>query len=355
MTKQSGHLETLREEAASWALKVDEGLGTEGERAALARWLKQSPEHVDEFLTACALLNVVSESDAALPVDLADLMGAPDETVVPFQKHQHPGGIIARHMRAISAIAAALVLAIVSFLVLQPPTPSTPDPLFVSTAFGEHKNLELADGSSLALNTATRLDVVLADEERAIRLAEGEVFATVAHDASRPFRVFAGQMPVEALGTAFNVRYLGGDLRVEVNEGIVVVGAGDPLNREAFAQRLQAGPILLEGGRVLLGPGHWMELDADGATPRLGNMEIASVAAWREDRLVFQDTPLSEVASEFNRYNRARLVVADQALAGQRISATFDARDPEALVSFLELTGEARAVRRGDEILIRAD
>jgi transmembrane sensor len=59
------------------------------------------------------------------------------------------------------------------------------------------------------------------------------------------------------------------------------------------------------------------------------------VIGWTERRLYFDDTPLTEVVSEFARYSPHVIHIADDALAGRRISGTFDSSDPAVLVDFL--------------------
>ena len=358
MTDQSNTMEHIREEAAGWAVRLDAGPLSADERRELARWLKGSPAHVDEFLTACALFDLLSDTEDRAAIDLADLMVPADEAVVPLQAERARRGFVARHVRSIGAVAAAFAVAIIGIALwrepVAPPTLETM-PILAATAFGETDTLALEDGSTLAMNTQTELRVTLSDSARTVSLSTGEVFADVAHAPERPFRVLAGDTPVEALGTAFNVRYLEGNLRVDVREGVVLVGAGAPVERAAYAEALQTGPVQLEDGRVLLGAGQWMALDPGSTEPRLGRIDLANVAAWQEGRLVFENAPLADIAAEFNRYNRTRLVIADADLAGERVSAVFDARDPEALIASLELTGQARAERRGGEIRLVRD
>ncbi|MEG1029854.1 MAG: FecR domain-containing protein, partial [Brevundimonas sp.] len=75
-----------------------------------------------------------------------------------------------------------------------------------STGVGEERLVQLADGSSVRLDTASRVRVRFDGDRRFIELQEGQAFFTVAHDASRPFVVAAGDARVTALGTVFDVR-----------------------------------------------------------------------------------------------------------------------------------------------------
>ncbi len=57
--------------------------------------------------------------------------------------------------------------------------------------------------------------------ERAVRLLNGQAIFTVAHGQPAPFRVYAGDKIVTAVGTVFDVRIDGEQVRVSVIEGAV--------------------------------------------------------------------------------------------------------------------------------------
>src|SRR5690606_20728867 len=97
-----------------------------------------------------------------------------------------------------------------------------------ATRPGEQKVATLKDGSRIALNTDTRLDVRFDAGRRRIRLDRGEAMFEVAHDADRPFVVVAGDTRVQALGTVFIVRRTGDDVVVTLVKGRVAVVRDDP-------------------------------------------------------------------------------------------------------------------------------
>ncbi len=87
----------------------------------------------------------------------------------------------------------------------------------------------MEDGSRITLNTDSQIRVDLTVKERRVELQQGEAFFEVAHDASRPFIVRAGNKRVIAVGTRFSVRREANDVRVVVTEGKVRVETeGDP-------------------------------------------------------------------------------------------------------------------------------
>ena len=101
-------------------------------------------------------------------------------------------------------------------------------PVQYETAVSEQRDVLLADGSRITLNTDTALTVRYAATSRRVELARGEAIFAVKHDVARPFEVVAGQTVTRALGTEFNVDRRSDRIRVSVIEGVVrVSAAGD--------------------------------------------------------------------------------------------------------------------------------
>ena len=92
-----------------------------------------------------------------------------------------------------------------------------------STLAGEQRTLTLADGSTVVLNTRTRIHVRLSHRTREVELDEGEAFFEVAHDALRPFTVQTRLGSARAVGTHFNVDLRPSRLVVTTTEGRVLV------------------------------------------------------------------------------------------------------------------------------------
>jgi len=84
--------------------------------------------------------------------------------------------------------------------------------------------------------------------------------------------------------------------------------------------------------------------------------DTSAATAWVQQRLIFEATPLAEVADEFNRYNPKKLVIADSELRTLGISGVYSSSDPASLIGFLraqpslqvtETDSEIRVTRRG--------
>jgi transmembrane sensor len=74
-----------------------------------------------------------------------------------------------------------------------------------STSPGQQRQITLADGSQITLNTDSAISVDFDPQQRRIRLIAGEAYFTIAPDNGRPFVVTTDEGEVQALGTAFDI------------------------------------------------------------------------------------------------------------------------------------------------------
>jgi transmembrane sensor len=92
------------------------------------------------------------------------------------------------------------------------------------TGTGELKDIQLADGSRILLNTNTSLSVDYTESFRQITLHHGQALFTVVKDNKHPFVVASGGLAIRALGTAFEVYNPShGEMSVTVQEHAVAV------------------------------------------------------------------------------------------------------------------------------------
>ena len=201
--------------------------------------------------------------------------------------------------------AAAACMACVVWLSITLMAPSAVIESY-ATVQGEQREVTLADGTVLYLNTGSNVQITYTPQGRMAQLNAGEVFFAVKPNPARPFDVQTQQGWVRVLGTRFAVRQLAGDALITVVEGKVAVGAGNtdkaqPLQTLTANQQLSI--VGAEAGRPVV------HLDAQSAT------------AWRQQRLVFDETPLGDVVAELNRYLAPPLALANGQLASLRVTA----------------------------------
>lgn len=311
---------TPHAQAVHWFTR--ERLGTLDDAARLQRdaWLAADPEHLRQYRAVQALWQVADR----LPQDemRAILARTDDEAPRVSPRRRLAIGLGAACGLALAAGVAGPRLW----------APAAEFSLSLSTAKGERSRHTLPDGSLLELNTGTRVNVALYRDRRVVDLVAGEALFTVSPDAARPFVVAAGQAQVRVTGTRFNVRRDGDGVALAVEEGSVEFSAGPWWNKHT--RRLTAGYV------ARYAPG--APLDA----PHQEN--VAAITAWQRGRLVFRDTPLSQVVAELNRYLADPLRIDDPQLGRLRIAGTLAIDEPESVLQVLPRIAPVRVLYPAD-------
>ncbi|WP_129781584.1 FecR family protein [Peristeroidobacter soli] len=318
----------ILEEASSWVIELSEADLDAQQRGQLDRWLRRSPEHVQAFLEISAAWEESSRLEAPRGGELDALIARviAENNVVPLATSK-PTTSVRREPRSRVrrlAIAASVVLAVGTLAWWARPES-------YSTRIGEQRSIALADGSVVQLNSQSQLRVRFSKNQRLVELSRGQALFEVFKDASRPFIVVSDGASVKAVGTQFDVNHHKQGIVVTVVEG-----------RVAVTQPSAAQPMyLVAGDKVTLG---------SNVAPRTERANVDNAVAWTHRRLIFDDTPLTEVIEEFNRYNVRRFVINDASLEGFHIRGTFDANKPERLVTFLSQRFDLSVVETQEEI-----
>jgi len=201
----------------------------------------------------------------------------------------------------------------------------------VRVAVGAQRELVLADGSQVLLDSGSRLQIERHLRSRQLELLEGQARFTVVH-ADAPFIVHSQGVRVRDIGTVFDVRSDVRGVRVGVLEGAVEVGIG-----HGAVQPLRAGQQLLA------------------AAGELGEVQaVASGAmeAWRSSVLRFDGTQLRDAIVDLQRYSEVPLRLADERTGGLRLSGEFDSRQVRALLEQLPAVLPVTVVRAADGGLV---
>lgn len=239
------------------------------------------------------------------------------------------------------AAAAAVAITAVGIARMRPgrgdPTPApAPGAAAYTTATGARDSLRLPDGTRVILGPASRLTVAAGYgvARREVDLL-GEGYFDVAHDTSHPFVVRAGAAAIEDIGTAFTVRADSASaVRVAVTAGRV------RLSRAAGGE----SGVILEAGEVAT-------LDSALRITR-GVTTTDRELAWTRGRLVFRDAPMAQVAADLRRWYGLELPVADAALRGRHLTATFEKETPEQVLDVIGGALGVTLVRRGDVVVV---
>jgi transmembrane sensor len=287
----------IDQRAAEWAAQRHDGLMPQ-DLWAFEAWLKADQRHVGAYAKAEAVLAQLDRAGAAG----ADALRV--QTCAPRQE-----GLKRRTMLVGSAAAGLGVAAGGAIWLTRLLRQES-----YSTRVGEIKEVVLADGSMVTLNTDSRIDVHYTKYRRNIHLIQGEALFDVAKNKERPFIVTAGDTQVRAVGTSFTVCLLPQQpVRVVVREGVVEIKR---------PQVPQASAVRLAANTVAIAPP-----DAPISTEPVARLQVSRDLAWREGRLAFDNVSLADAARQFARYSAIEILISPD-LENQTVTGLFVSNDP---------------------------
>jgi transmembrane sensor len=354
---QNSHSPPLGIEAGQWLLRFEDAESDLDDpysdpavrNEAFLDWLATSPRHVQAFLEVYETYQRLAGVDRQARINIRELLQKKHSDVAriygtePRVATQAPAPASRRKLQRIGTGIDAGIAVVAAAVILFAVNPFASQAYV--TAIGEQHTWKLDDGSTVYLNTDSRIETNFSKQERVVQFVRGEALFVVEHDSHRPFIVRSGHAVVQAVGTQFNVRARGEATDIAVVEGVVQVSAIDvaepdpqpPLLNLAASPPQTAGAATDIAKRpstsTRLAAGHEARVERGEVTERVG-AQVSDTLSWRERRLIFHDASLAEVANEFNRYNRAKIRVETSAAQEKRLTAISDADRPQALILY---------------------
>ena len=139
---------------------------------------------------------------------------------------------------------------------------------------------------------------------------------------------------------------------LSANLALEPLGAGDLIDRAVRLYRRHFTTLIrIAAPPVLVSTGEQVTV-TDQEVPKARPANLWAATAWTQQELVFELTPLAEVAQEFNRYNTRKLIISDPILAEFHVTGVFPSADPSVLLRFLRAQPGIDLVEAGGEIRI---
>ncbi|WP_146163375.1 FecR family protein [Sphingomonas fennica] len=207
-------------------------------------------------------------------------------------------------------------------------------PRHYASAEGGIREVVLEDGTRLTLAGGADIRVRYTGHDRVVELTQGTVFADVAHDARRPFRIDAGKARITDLGTRFEVSSNPVAVRVTVESGAVRLGANS-----WFGDRMD-----LSADQVAILTGSELS--------RIANVGAGGVARWRHEWVEYRDVPLSQVVYDLEGVSPLRIRIADEKLANRRVSGRVRLTDPVRQIDNLAVIHDFTITRHDGAIFL---
>lgn len=323
-------MQVIEQEAQAWVVRLDSGQATSQDAQAFKRWCARSTSHASAFVQARAVWCDLQTAARRLPQS-APAMAAPRRSwwqALWPQSARQP--VPARSGRR--AFLGGAVAASVAYLAWRPPLALWPSAAELAadfsadyrTATGEQRQIVLADGSQLQMNTQTRINLRSASAgSEALELLAGEAEIRTGGKGAGTVSVRAADGDISGAGS-FNIRHTDQEVCVSCLRGQVAIERG---NRRVT---LQAGEQLSYGPQ---GFGHRQMVDA------------GAVSSWRQGMLVFRQVPLVQVVAEVNRYRPGKLILNSDALGRNKVQASFALDRLDDVVALIRDVYGARVTR----------
>ena len=237
-------------------------------------------------------------------------------------------------IRRVAGFAAAAVLMLGAVIAIDPldwmragdpsASASLASRLEYRTGRGERKDVVLPDGSTVCLNSETKLVVSenFGKNTREISF-DGEGFFNIARDPERPFIIHSADDDYTVLGTSFN-------LQSYSREKFAVV----TLHTGCLQARVRKDVIILD-------PNEELQIDAENNTIAKREVNVDDSISWINGRLVFSGLPLKDVANKLSRHFQVRINVHSD-IANQQYTGVVDDETLEEALNMIAETSPRR-------------
>lgn len=207
----------------------------------------------------------------------------------------------------------------------------------IRTGFGERLTVTLPDHSSVLLNGNSVLrysDEWNSETPREVWI-EGEGFFSVTHTKDhQKFIVHADQLDVEVLGTKFNVRTRDDASEVMLAEGKVKLGLSESE----------------DAGEMFLKPGELATLRDKQLSKRMVKQQ--QYTSWTENKLFFEHTPLTEVATLLEETYGLNVIFIDTDLQKRELSGEISFATADDILYAIAETFNLKVDKKGRSVTI---
>lgn len=171
------------------------------------------------------------------------------------------------------------------------------DSMEIEAPFGSRTFFQLSDGTTVHLNYGSKLKypIVFLGETREVSLT-GEGFFDVAHNPDKPFIVKTGNLNIKALGTGFNVFAYPQEKFIETTLVHGKVNLEDVISNRTLIEMI---------------PGQHTIYNKSNGTTLTTMGKIDKYIAWKDGKIIFEDTPITEVADRLSKMFNVDILVSN--------------------------------------------
>ncbi|WP_291912980.1 FecR domain-containing protein [Chitinophaga sp. CB10] len=205
----------------------------------------------------------------------------------------------------------------------------------ISTSRGRQFILSLPDGTTVTLNASSeiRFPVVFPKDKREVQVS-GEAYFDIAKNADAPFIVTAGDVKVQVLGTAFNLKAYSDEPNI--------------------ATTLISGAVRVTSPQktIILEPGQQSITTADDDL-QVRHVDIGEAVAWKEGRFEFYGN-IKDIMTQLQRWYDISTVEYQGDIARYEVAATISrTKKLSEVLELLEKTGNIHFIIQGNKVIVK--
>lgn len=223
-------------------------------------------------------------------------------------------------------IAAILFVPLLSAYLFQMKDKAEPTMMEIRTSPGMTTAFVLPDGTNVSLNSSSilRYPNFFTEDKREVELI-GEAFFDVTKDSEKHFIVKTpGNERVEVLGTSFNMEAFPGDsiLSTTLIEGKVKFYCG--------------------AGSIEMRPGEKIVYNTNTTKGKLVRTNGMVETAWRDGKIIFDNTPFDEVLRMISKRFNVDFVVKNEKYRKDSFTGTFSTQRLEQVLGVFSISSKIR-------------
>lgn len=317
-------MENLDPEIVELIVRHLQGMATQPEEEQLLQWRQSDTQNQASFEEISWAWNSISPSAGSFDPDVQKAWNKVKTKTTEKDKELVSNGkqriFPDFFWQAAASVLLVLGIGLVWFFV------GREEVAWATVSSGEFKKrVDLPDSSVVWLNKHSTVEYSdFSGEQRLVKLS-GEGFFQVTKNPSKPFQIMGKQSVTEVLGTSFRLRSpeMGPDV-VEVATGLVAFSALSNMAEKVF-----------------LKPGKRAEIQMNGK-PVESSISDPNFVALQTNRLVFDNTPISEVCLDIESYFGISVTFSDANLINCRFTGSFQNPDLQELLKVIELSANLR-------------
>jgi transmembrane sensor len=284
-------------------------------------WLHEDPANESTYREAKKLYRSLSFKE-----ELPDTLGELNKlrsAVANYEMARHTSTSRPAYYRASIAVAIVLLLALTVFFQFgdwnRAAEEVISEPVFqeVNSRYGQLQQIRFPDGSSVMLNANSSLAYPesFSGEEIVFHI-EGEAYFDIepqegSDEIRRRYSVRTPDGLVSVLGTRFNINTRNNSTEVVLEQGVVEVSAGEGTVHDESRSK-----------SYIMSPGELAVFSAENGQIHAESIRTELYTSWRNLELVFDETPLYQIADRIEYTYGVEVVIRNQELRNMRFTGT---------------------------------